>query len=106
MNTSFFSALGDSNRLQIVEFLRDGPQPVGDIVSKLKLNQPQVSKHLRVLADAGIVEAKPAAQKRIYRLQPKSFKELDKWIASYRKLWSGRFDRLDELLSEERKRTA
>lgn len=84
MNPVTFSALAEPNRLHIVELLRDGPQPVGDIVSKLRLRQPQVSKHLRVLSDAGIVEVKPVAQKRIYKLASKRFRELDGWLKKYR----------------------
>lgn len=103
MDIQFFSALADPNRLHIVELLRDGPQPVGDIVSKLHLHQPQVSKHLRVLADAGIVEAKPIAQKRIYDLNPKTMKELDQWLHSFRKLWETRFDRLDKILAAKKR---
>lgn len=106
MDTTLFSALSEPHRLNIVELLRDGPRPVGDIVSKLGLNQPQVSKHLRVLADAGIVEAKPMAQKRVYEISPQSFEKLDEWIKSFRKLWSERFDRLDGLLAQEKRKSA
>lgn len=103
MDTALFSALAEPHRLTIVELLRDGPRPVGDIVSRLGLNQPQVSKHLRILADAGVVKAKPVAQKRIYEISPQSFEKLDEWIRTFRKLWSGRLDRLDELLKAEKK---
>lgn len=99
-----FSALADRNRLHIVELLRSGPKPVGDIVSQLRLNQPQVSKHLRVLADAGIVEAKPLAQKRIYDLNPQPLEEVDQWVHSFRKAWEERFLRLDKLLKTEVKK--
>jgi DNA-binding transcriptional ArsR family regulator len=95
MNPTTFSALAEPHRLQIVELLRDGPQPVGEIVKRLHLKQPQVSKHLRVLADAGLVEVHPFAQQRIYKLQPKPLKELDRWLQSYRQLWEEPFDRLD-----------
>lgn len=104
MNPTTFSALAEPNRFHIVELLRDKSCPVGEIVDKLHLNQPQVSKHLRVLADAGIVEVKPFAQQRIYELQPKPFKELDTWLHSYSRLWEERFDRLDEILKTEKKR--
>lgn len=100
MDIQFFNALSEPNRLHIVELLREGPRPVGDIVSKLRLNQPQVSKHLRVLADAGVVEVKPVAQKRVYGIKPEHFKELDAWIESFRKLWEKRFRRLDKVLQQ------
>lgn len=101
MNPTTFSALAEPHRLHIVELLRDKPRPVGELVDRLHINQPQVSKHLRVLADAGIVEAKPLAQKRFYELQPKPFEELEHWISSYRKIWNERFDRLDKVLKNE-----
>lgn len=100
MNPNTLSALAEPNRLHIVELLRYGPRPVNEIVNKLHLNQPQVSKHLRVLADAGIVEVKPLAQQRFYKLQPQPFKELDTWLKKYRRLWEERFDRLDKVLEE------
>lgn len=72
-----FSALAEPNRLHIVELLRDGPLTVGEIADRLELQQPQVSKHLRVLSDAELVEVQPSANKRIYNLQFQSLKELD-----------------------------
>jgi len=94
------SALAEPNRLHIVELLRDGPRPVGEIVNQLHLHQPQVSKHLRVLSNAGIVEVQPVAQRRIYMLCPDPLKELDAWLESYRHIWGARFDRLDSVLEE------
>jgi DNA-binding transcriptional ArsR family regulator len=93
-------ALAEPNRLQIVELLLDGPRPVGEIVDKLRLRQPQVSKHLRVLSDAGLVEVRPVAQQRIYSLKPQPFKELDDWLRSYRRLWEQRYDRFESVLQE------
>ena len=95
---SALSVLAEPNRLRIVELLRDGPRPVGDIVSRLRLHQPQVSKHLHVLSRAGLVEMHPVAQQRIYKLRPEPLKELDAWLESYRRLWNDRFDRLDDYL--------
>lgn len=92
------SALAEPNRLHIVELLHDEPLSVGELVARLGLRQPQVSKHLRVLSEAGLVEAHPDAQRRIYTLRPEPFKELDAWLASYRLLWDERLDRLDEFL--------
>jgi DNA-binding transcriptional ArsR family regulator len=96
-------ALAESNRLHIVEFLRDGPRPVGEIAEQLGLRQPQVSKHLRVLSEAGLVEVRPVAQRRIYRLRPQPFSELDAWVESYRHVWDTRFDRLEAYLDEARR---
>lgn len=92
------NALAEPNRLHIIELLHDGPLPVGEIVNRLRLHQPQVSKHLHTLSKAGLVEMYPVAQQRIYRLRPEPFKELDKWLESYRNTWNERLDRLDDYL--------
>jgi DNA-binding transcriptional ArsR family regulator len=97
------TALAEPNRLQILDLLREGPRPVGEIVSRLGLRQPQVSKHLHVLSDAGLVEMHPAAQQRIYKLRPQPFKELYTWLQSYRRFWEDSFDRLDDYLTEVQK---
>jgi len=93
-------ALAEPNRLHIVELLRDGPRPVGDMVQRLHLRQPQVSKHLRVLSDAGLVDARVDAQRRIYRLRTAPLQQLDVWLERYRQLWEQNFQRLDALLDE------
>lgn len=93
-------ALGEPNRFQIVELLRDGPRPVGDMVHRLGLRQPQVSKHLRVLSEAGLVYVRVDAQRRIYALRPTPFQELEVWLDRYRRIWEGNFQRLDALLVE------
>jgi DNA-binding transcriptional ArsR family regulator len=95
-----FSALAEPNRLHIVELLGDGPLPVGEIAERLHLHQPQVSKHLRVLSDAGLVEVHPIANRRIYKLRTQSLKELDAWLESFRRVWDERFDLLDDYLHE------
>src|ERR1700704_5070840 len=91
-------ALAEPNRFQIVELLRDGPRPVGDMVTRLHLRQPQVSKHLRVLSDAGLVDVRIDAQRRIYTLRPAPLQELEAWVERYRRLWEENFQRLDALL--------
>lgn len=101
---TMLSALAEPNRLHIVELLRDGPCAVGEIAERLGIRQPQVSKHLRVLSDAGMVEAHPVAQQRIYQLRPQPFMELDAWLESYRRIWDARFDRLEEYLRDEQHR--
>jgi DNA-binding transcriptional ArsR family regulator len=93
-------ALAEPHRLHIVEFLRDGPRPVGHLVRRLRLRQPQVSKHLRVLSDAGLVDVRVDAQRRIYALRPAPLQELEAWLERYRQLWEGNFQRLDALLDE------
>ena len=93
-------ALGESNRFQIVELLRDGPRPVGEMVHRLHLRQPQVSKHLRVLSDAGLVDVRVDAQRRIYALRPAPLQELEVWVERYRRIWESNFQRLDALLHD------
>ena len=101
-------ALAEPHRFQIVDLLLDGPRPVGDLVGELGLRQPQVSKHLRVLSDAGLVDVRVDAQRRIYALRPMAFQELGVWLEKYRRLWESSFQRLDALLdqmkTEEKKR--
>jgi len=100
-------ALAEPNRFQIVELLLDGPRPVGDLVHRLRLRQPQVSKHLRVLSHAGLVDVRVDAQRRIYALRPEPLQELEVWLEKYRRIWEANFQRLDSLLEglkdEERK---
>jgi len=103
-----FRALAEPHRFQIIDLLLGGPRPVGDVVIQLGLSQPQVSKHLRVLSAAGLVDVRRDAQRRIYALRPIPFQELEVWLEKYRRLWEGNFQRLDALLvemkSDERKR--
>ncbi|MBO9129381.1 metalloregulator ArsR/SmtB family transcription factor [Bacillus sp. 165] len=94
------TALAEPNRFQIVELLRDGPLTVGEIAEKLNLRQPQASKHLRVLSEAGLVEVQPSANKRIYKLRPEPLKEMDSWLNSFRHIWEVRFAQLDDYLKE------
>lgn len=93
-------ALAEPNRFHIVELLREGPRPVGYMVHRLRLRQPQVSKHLRVLSEAGLVDVRVDAQRRIYALRPAPLQELEVWLERYRRLWEGSFQRLDALLDE------
>src|SRR5438477_344266 len=99
-----FSALAEPNRLQIVELLRHRPLPVGQIAERLRLGQPQVSKHLRVLSEAGLVQVRPLAQQRIYALRAEPLKELDDWLEKYRRLWGERFEQLDEVIRDLKKK--
>lgn len=95
-----FTALAEPSRLRIVEYLRAGPRPVGAISSALQLAQPQVSKHLRVLKQARLVDVEPRAQQRLYALRPEPLRELGAWIERYRTIWEERLDNLDALVAE------
>lgn len=95
--------LGEPRRQQILELLRDGERPVGELVDSLRLSQPAVSKHLRVLRDAGLVSVRIDAQRRLYRIQPAPLAELDDWLAAYRQLWTTHLDKLEEHLDQRRK---
>jgi len=100
MNPETFAALGEPNRFRIVELLRTGPRPVNDIRDRLKLRQSQVSQHLKVLKDVGLVEAERLAQQRLYRLRAQSLRQLHAWLDRYRRIWEARFGQLDELVEE------
>jgi DNA-binding transcriptional ArsR family regulator len=91
-------ALAEPNRLHIVELLRDSPRSVNEIVERLRLRQPLVSKHLRVLSQAGLVKARTSAQQRIYQLEARPFEELDAWLDTFANVWSDRLDTFDDYL--------
>lgn len=98
MNTITLNALAEPNRLQIIELLREGPLTVGEIADRLHLRQPQASKHLKILHEAGLVEVRADANRRIYRLRPEPLMEIDRWLESFRGMWEEHFDRLSEYL--------
>ena len=93
-----FGALGEPNSLRIVELLREGPASVGEIVDALGLRQPQVSKHLKVLADVGLVAGEAVSRRRIYRLDAARFAEIADWVGSFERTWEARLDSLDHYL--------
>lgn len=95
-----FRALAEPSRLRIVELLSGGPLPVGAVVDRLGIRQPQASKHLRVLSEAGLVEVRPDAQRRIYALRPAPLQELGVWLDRYRSRMERQFERLDQVLLE------
>lgn len=97
MSTAF-DVLAEPHRRRILDLLRDRERPVGALVDALALSQPAVSKHLRVLREAGLVEARGEAQRRIYRLRSEPLRELDIWLAPYRRLWAARLDDLERHL--------
>ena len=100
-----FQALADPTRRRIVEALRNGQQQVNDLVARAGIHQSGVSRHLRILHEAGFVASRPDGQRRLYSLKPEPFRELDRWLAQYRDLWEARLDRLDEALEKKRKRS-
>ena len=93
-----FELLAEPTRRRILDLLRDGERPVGELVERLSMSQPAVSKHLRVLRDSGLVDVRVDAQRRLYRLRPERLREVDAWIEPYRQLWTDRLDRLDRHL--------
>src|SRR5579872_6398478 len=95
-----FAALSEPNRYRIVELLRRGPRAVNDIGDRLHLNQPQVSKHLRVLKEAGLVDVQPLAQQRLYELRPQPLRKLHAWLERYRRVWEERFQEMDLVIEE------
>jgi len=95
---SIFQALTDPTRRHILDLLRERPRLVGELVDQLKISQPLMSKHLRVLREAGLVQVRQDAQRRWYELRPEPLAEVDAWLSSYRQLWEARLDRLDEYL--------
>jgi DNA-binding transcriptional ArsR family regulator len=90
--------LADPARLRIVEMLWSGEHAVNDIVQKMEIDQSGVSRHLRILHQAGFVRVRPEGQKRFYSLCSEPFQELDAWLTRYRRLWEGRLDKFDEVL--------
>jgi DNA-binding transcriptional ArsR family regulator len=92
--------LAEPNRRRILDLLRDGEKPVGDLVEALAVSQPAVSKHLGVLRGAGLVDVRADAQRRLYRLRPDGLRELDEWLAPYRALWADRLDALEQVVCD------
>jgi DNA-binding transcriptional ArsR family regulator len=95
---TLFDALVEPNRRRILDLLRGGQRPVGEIVAALGLSQPAVSKHLGILKAAGLVAVRPEAQRRLYQLRPEPLSALDDWLAPYRDLWEERLDALERHL--------
>ena len=97
-----FDVLAEPNRRAILDLLRDGERAVGDLVDCLDVSQPAVSKHLRVLKEAGLVEARTDAQRRLYRIRPEPLEALDDWLAPYREYWTTHLDQLESHLDRRR----
>jgi DNA-binding transcriptional ArsR family regulator len=95
---SVFEIIAEPNRRAILSLLVASQQSVGEIERRLRMPQPTVSKHLRVLRDAGFVESTVDAQRRLYRLKPEPFREVDAWLAQFRRFWSAHVDALERHL--------
>lgn len=93
-----FDVLAEPSRRRILDLLRDGERPVGDLVEALAVTQPAVSKHLRVLRDAGLVEVRADGARRLYRVRPEPLRAIDEWLAPYRVMWERRLDDLERHL--------
>lgn len=96
-----FEALAEPNRRRILDVLRDGERPAGDLVEALEISQPGVSKHLKLLREAGLVSVRADGQRRLYRLEPKGLADLDAWLMPYRRFWVDRLSRLEQHLERE-----
>src|SRR5215813_12623591 len=92
MHINTIQTLADPRRFQIVEALLEGEQPVNDLVAKMEIHQSGVSRHLRILEEAGFVRVRPDGPRRLYSLRPEPFRELNAWASQYRVLWEGRLD--------------
>lgn len=106
MEVDLFETLADPIRRRIVEVLRGGERAVGDIVERVEIQQSGVSRHLRILSDAGFVQVRADGQRRLYSLKPERFRELDAWIGRYRALWEHRLDRLGDALAKKKQTDA
>ncbi len=95
-----FNAIAEAHRREILDALITGEKAVGAIVNDLSMTQPQVSKHLRVLSEVGLVRCRAAGRRRLYRLEPEHLRPLREWLVKYEQAWNDRMDRLDDYLKE------
>jgi DNA-binding transcriptional ArsR family regulator len=95
-----FNAIADQHRREVLDALIAGEKAVGEIVSDLSMSQPQVSKHLRVLSEVGLVTCRAEGRRRLYRLEPARLRPLREWLAAYEQAWNARMDRVDDYLKE------
>jgi len=93
-----FAVLAEPNRMRILDLLRERERAVGDLVDRLPVSQPAVSKHLRVLREAGFVDVRVDAQRRLYRVRTEPLRAIDEWLEPYRLLWASRLDDLERHL--------
>jgi DNA-binding transcriptional ArsR family regulator len=95
-----FDVVAEPSRREILDLLIEGPRPVGELAASTGLTQPNTSRHLRILREAGLVESRPEGQRRLYELRPDGLAELDRWLAPYRDLWRSGLDALERQLDE------
>ena len=95
-----FNAVAEARRREILDTLMAGEKPVGAIVTHLSMSQPQVSKHLRVLSEVGLVRCRAEGRRRLYSLEPARLRPLHEWLAKYEQAWNNRLDRVDDYLQE------
>src|SRR5690349_22547492 len=95
-----FNAVAEARRREILDALMAGEKAVGAIVNDLSMSQPQVSKHLRVLSEVGLVRCRAEGRRRLYRLEPARLRPLHEWLAQYEQAWNDRLDRVDDYLKE------
>jgi DNA-binding transcriptional ArsR family regulator len=95
-----FNAIAEAHRREVLDALITGEKAVGAILNDLSMSQPQVSKHLRVLREVGLVRCRKEGRRRLYRLEPARFGPLHEWLAKYEQAWNDRLDRLDDYLKE------
>jgi DNA-binding transcriptional ArsR family regulator len=98
VTTTTFDVLAEPNRRRILDLLLEGPRPVGELVERIGLTQPGTSKHLRVLRQAGLVQVRKDAQRRLYELRPEPLAEVYAWLEPYRRLWAKHLDELEHHL--------
>jgi len=98
VDVSLFDVIAEPNRRRILDLLLEHERPVGDLVQALSVGQPAVSKHLRVLREAGLVESRTNAQRRVYRVRAEPLSTIDEWLAPYRALWTASLDALERHL--------
>jgi len=106
MQLSTLQTVADPCRFQIVEALRAGEQQVNDLVARMDIHQSGVSRHLRILEEAGFVRVRPDGPRRLYSLRPEPFRELDAWVSQYRALWEGRLDAFAAALERRQQQRA
>lgn len=99
-----FNAIAERDRREILDVLMAGEKAVGTIVTDLSMSQPQVSKHLRVLSEVGLVKCRADGRRRLYRLEPVRLRPLQEWLVKYERAWNDRMDRLDDYLQELQQR--
>ena len=100
MDSFPLQVLGDATRRRLVDELRSGERPVGDLVGPVGIAQSGISRHLRILSDAGFVQVRADGQRRLYSLRPEPFQQIDAWMEGYRVLWEGQLDRLGRALDQ------